>query len=56
MKLTVTLNTKDSEYADIEVEVDGFAHLSEIIVEAVKQTDVDAKDVTSFVVVGVSGH
>ncbi len=56
MKLTVTLNTKDYDFVDIEVEVREGARISEIIVEAAKQTQVDATEVTSFVIVGVSGN
>lgn len=54
MKLTVTLNTADSEYNDIEVEVPAtVTTIDQVLAAAIAQTDESIDEVTSFVIVGV---
>lgn len=53
MQLTVTLNTEDSEYYDIEIEDPAsVTTVDQVIKAAVEQTDADLDEITSFVIVG----
>lgn len=56
MKLTVTLNTELSEYNDIEVDVPEGSSIATIISEATQQTYEHVSEITSFVIVGVTGN